>query len=78
MKRRPHDKKKPYDCWGYQPTNQQNQTKSNQTTEQSPSESNSHSASQEIPRLFMEPKGSLPCSQQPASGLYPEPDEFSP
>jgi len=22
--------------------------------------------------------GSLPCSQEPASGTYPEPDEFSP
>jgi hypothetical protein len=40
-------------------------------------EANSHSASQEIPR-FMEPKGSLPRSQQPATGLYLEPDESNP
>jgi len=42
--------------------------------QQCPWESNSHSASQEIPRLFMEPKISLPCSQEPAIGPYPEPD----
>jgi hypothetical protein len=34
--------------------------------EKSPSsEANSHSASHEIPRLITEPKGSLPCSQEP-------------
>jgi hypothetical protein len=25
----------------------------------------------------MEPEGSLPCSQEPANGLYPEPAEYS-
>jgi hypothetical protein len=42
--------------------------------EQSPSwEANRSSASQEIPPRFMEPEGSLPHSQQPATCTYPEP-----
>jgi len=46
--------------------------------EQSPSrEASSHSASQEIPP-FLEYEGSLPCSQQPATGHYPKPDASSP
>jgi hypothetical protein len=47
--------------------------------EHSPSgEANSHSASQEISRLSFEPEGSLPCSQERATGAYPDRDEYSP
>jgi len=46
--------------------------------EQSPSsEANLLSASQEIPRKFMEPEGSLPHSQVPATCPYPEPARSS-
>jgi hypothetical protein len=27
---------------------------------------------------FMEPEGSLPRSQEPSTGLYPEPDQSNP
>jgi hypothetical protein len=36
------------------------------------------SASQEIFPPFVEPEASLPCSQDPATDPYPEPDEPSP
>ena len=47
--------------------------------EQSPSwEANWFAASQEIPRIFMEPEGSLPPSQASATCPYPEPAQSSP
>jgi hypothetical protein len=46
--------------------------------EQGPSwKADSRSVS-ELPRLLWTPKISLPCSQQPATGPYPEPDKSSP
>jgi hypothetical protein len=36
-----------------------------------------HSAYQKNPAFFMENDGSLPCSQKPATGPYPEPAESS-
>jgi hypothetical protein len=42
------------------------------------SESASCAASQELPQNFKEPEGSLPCSQEPSTGPYPEPDLTSP
>jgi len=35
-------------------------------------EANKQSASQEIPRFFMELEGSLPYSKEPATDPYPE------
>jgi hypothetical protein len=36
------------------------------------------SANERIPRLLWDTKISLPCSQEPATGSYHEPDESSP
>ena len=41
-------------------------------------EANRFAASQEIPRNFMEPEGSLPHSQMPATCPYPEAARSSP
>jgi hypothetical protein len=46
--------------------------------EQSPWEANRFAAGQEIPRIFMEPEGSLPYTQVPATRSYPEPTPSSP
>ena len=49
------------------------------SNEQSPSlEANRFSARQETPPHFMEPEGSLPQSQTPATCSCPEPHQFSP
>jgi hypothetical protein len=31
-----------------------------------------------ISQHFMEPEGSLPCSQEPSTGSYPKPDQSNP
>jgi hypothetical protein len=47
--------------------------------EHSPSwEANSRSAGPKTPYLFMEAEVSLPCSQERATGPYPETPEFIP
>jgi hypothetical protein len=49
------------------------------STEQSPSwEANQFADSQEIPRIFMEPEGSLPYSQETSTCPYPDPTPSSP
>jgi hypothetical protein len=40
-------------------------------------EANRFAVSQEIPHIFMEPEGSLPHSQMPATCPYPEPSRSS-
>jgi len=46
--------------------------------EQNPSgEANRSSASQKIPRIFWQPEGLLPHSQQPVNCPYPEPVQSS-
>jgi hypothetical protein len=41
-------------------------------------EASSYAATQEFYKMFMEPEGSLPFSQEPSNGPYPEPDQTSP
>jgi hypothetical protein len=40
-------------------------------------EADCHSAFKKYPAFFMNPEGSLPCSQKPVTGPYPEPAESS-
>jgi hypothetical protein len=41
-------------------------------------EAASHLATQDYSKHFMEPEGSLPCSQEPSNVPYPQPDHSSP
>jgi len=47
--------------------------------EQSPSESNTHTSTPQTPPPppFMETECSLPCSQEPVTGPYPESNDSS-
>jgi hypothetical protein len=47
-----------------------NESTDNTFAKQSPSEDDSRSLNQEIPPILKEVKFSLPCSQEPATGLY--------
>jgi hypothetical protein len=42
------------------------------------SEAASCAATQKFPNTLMEPVSLLPCSQEPSTGPYPEPDQSSP
>jgi hypothetical protein len=37
-----------------------------------------YSATREYSKKFMVPKSSLPCSQNPSTGLYPDPEKSIP
>jgi hypothetical protein len=41
-------------------------------------EAASCAATQEFPQYFIEPEGSLPYSQEPSTGPYPELDQSNP
>jgi hypothetical protein len=41
-------------------------------------ETNSTTAVQELPNTSYDPEGSLPCSQEPATDLYPKPGDSRP
>jgi hypothetical protein len=60
-------------------TNRINKHWLNNSLELCPSwEATSRSATQEYSNIFLEPEGSLPCSQEPFAGSYPESDQSSP